>query len=169
MEYSWNSNLRFLPGPVNLKAKQRKSWPPLWSSGQSSWLQILRSGFDSQCYQIFWEVVGLKQTRVQLKGYLEEKVAAPVYKAENMAIGISWRGTLYPQKLALTSPASGGRLIGIICSRTWAMKFSSVFLKQKILTGGNALLRCLGSLKMNVNDEKSEFLKNTKWEFKITW
>jgi hypothetical protein len=24
----------------------------LWSSGQSSWLQIQRSGFDSQCYQI---------------------------------------------------------------------------------------------------------------------
>jgi hypothetical protein len=30
------------------------SWPPLWSSGQSSWLQILRSGFDSRRYQMFW-------------------------------------------------------------------------------------------------------------------
>jgi hypothetical protein len=27
--------------------------PPLWSSGQSSWLQIQRPGFDSQHYQIF--------------------------------------------------------------------------------------------------------------------
>jgi hypothetical protein len=27
--------------------------PPLWSSGQSSWLQIQRPGFDSQRYQIF--------------------------------------------------------------------------------------------------------------------
>jgi hypothetical protein len=36
-------------------------WPPLWSSGQSSWLQIQRSGFDSLLYQIFWEVVGLEQ------------------------------------------------------------------------------------------------------------
>jgi hypothetical protein len=27
--------------------------PPLWSSGQSSWLQIQRSGFDSRRYQIF--------------------------------------------------------------------------------------------------------------------
>jgi hypothetical protein len=26
---------------------------PLWSIGQSSWLQIQRSGFDSLCYQIF--------------------------------------------------------------------------------------------------------------------
>jgi hypothetical protein len=25
--------------------------PPLWSSGQSSWLQIRRNGFDSQHYQ----------------------------------------------------------------------------------------------------------------------
>jgi hypothetical protein len=27
--------------------------PPLWSSGQSSCLQIQRPGFDSRCYQIF--------------------------------------------------------------------------------------------------------------------
>jgi hypothetical protein len=33
----------------------------LWSSGQSSWLQIQRSGFDSRHYQIFWEVVGLER------------------------------------------------------------------------------------------------------------
>jgi hypothetical protein len=37
------------------------TWPPLWSSGQSFWLQIHRSGFDSRRYQIFWEVVGLKR------------------------------------------------------------------------------------------------------------
>jgi hypothetical protein len=33
-----------------------RDWPPLWSSGQSSWLQIQRSGFDSWCYQISWKV-----------------------------------------------------------------------------------------------------------------
>jgi hypothetical protein len=27
--------------------------PPLWSSGQGSWLQIQRPGFDSRHYQIF--------------------------------------------------------------------------------------------------------------------
>jgi hypothetical protein len=27
-------------------------WPPLWSSGQSSWLLTQRSEFDSRCYQI---------------------------------------------------------------------------------------------------------------------
>jgi hypothetical protein len=35
--------------------------PPLWSSGQSSWLQIQRSGFDSRHYKIFLEVVGLER------------------------------------------------------------------------------------------------------------
>jgi hypothetical protein len=34
---------------------------PLWSSGQSSWLQIQRSGFHSRRYQIFPEVVGLER------------------------------------------------------------------------------------------------------------
>jgi hypothetical protein len=33
------------------------------------------------------------------------------------------RGTLYPQKLALTSPTSGGRSVGIVRSRTQATEF----------------------------------------------
>jgi hypothetical protein len=33
---------------------------------QSSWLQIQRSGFDSQRYQIFSEVVGLEQGPLSL-------------------------------------------------------------------------------------------------------
>jgi hypothetical protein len=32
-------------------------------------------------------------------------------------------GTLYPQKLALTSPISGGRSVGIVCSRTKVTEF----------------------------------------------
>jgi hypothetical protein len=52
-------------------------WPPLWSSGHSSWLQIHRSGFDSRHYQIFWEVVDLwngvhSASWVQLRSYLEK-------------------------------------------------------------------------------------------------
>jgi hypothetical protein len=35
--------------------------PPLWSSGQSSWLQIQRSGFDPRHCQTFWEVVCLER------------------------------------------------------------------------------------------------------------
>jgi hypothetical protein len=37
--------------PINIKAAVALSWPPLWSSGQSSWIQIRRPGFDSRHYQ----------------------------------------------------------------------------------------------------------------------
>jgi hypothetical protein len=46
--------------------------PPLWSSGQSSWLQILRSRFDSRRYQISWEVVGLERCPLSLVSTIEE-------------------------------------------------------------------------------------------------
>jgi hypothetical protein len=42
------------------------NWPPLWSSGQSSWLQIQRSWFGSRRYQILWEVVGLERGPLNL-------------------------------------------------------------------------------------------------------
>jgi hypothetical protein len=55
-------------------------WPLLWSGGQSSWLQIQSSGFDSRRYQIFWEVVGLERGPLSLvsrnEELLERKVAA---------------------------------------------------------------------------------------------
>jgi hypothetical protein len=44
----------------------------MWSSGQSSWLQIQRSRVHSASW-------------VQLRSYLNGKVAAPVYKTENTA------------------------------------------------------------------------------------
>jgi hypothetical protein len=46
--------------------------PPLWSSGQSSWLQIQRSGLHSRRYQIFYEVVGLKRGPLSLLSIIEE-------------------------------------------------------------------------------------------------
>jgi hypothetical protein len=36
---------------------------------------------------------------------------------------------LYPQKLAIASPTSGGRSVGIVCSRTQTMEFSLVVIK----------------------------------------
>jgi hypothetical protein len=55
--------------------------PPLWSSGQSSWLQIRRPGFDSRHYQKK-KAVGLKRGTLSLVSTTEElldrKVAAPV-------------------------------------------------------------------------------------------
>jgi hypothetical protein len=46
--------------------------PPLWSSGQSSWLQIQKSEFGSRRYQIFWEVVGLERGPLSLVSTIEE-------------------------------------------------------------------------------------------------
>jgi hypothetical protein len=46
--------------------------PPLWSGGESSWLQIQRSGFSSRRYHIFLEVVGLEQGPISLVSTIEE-------------------------------------------------------------------------------------------------
>jgi hypothetical protein len=61
---------------------------------------------------------------------LEGKVAAPVLKIDVNDHGnpLRWpRDTLYPQKLALTSPTSGGRSVSIVRLRTKATEFSLVF------------------------------------------
>jgi hypothetical protein len=42
------------------------------------------------------------------------------------------RGTLYPQKLALTWPTSGGGSVGIVCSRTQAAEFSFLCLLSTV-------------------------------------
>jgi hypothetical protein len=46
--------------------------PPLWSSGQSSWLQIQRPGFDSRHYQKKKKVVGLERGPLRLVSTIEE-------------------------------------------------------------------------------------------------
>jgi hypothetical protein len=57
------------------------NWLPLWSSGQSFWLQIRRPVFDSRHYQKT-KVVGLELGALSLVNTTEElhdrKVAAPV-------------------------------------------------------------------------------------------
>jgi hypothetical protein len=49
-----------------------KSRPPLWSGGQSSWLQIQRPGFYSRHYQNFWEVVSMERGPLGLLSTIEE-------------------------------------------------------------------------------------------------
>jgi hypothetical protein len=107
-----------------------ESRPPLWSRGQSSWLQIQRPGFDSRCYQIFWEVVGLEWGLLTLVSTIEELLER---KSSGSGLGSReygsrdssrWpRGTLYRQKFALTSLTSGCRSVGIVRSRTQATEF----------------------------------------------
>jgi hypothetical protein len=55
---------------------------------------------------------------------------------EDMAVGIRQAdqvAPLYPQKLALTSPTSGGRSVGIVLSRTQAMEFFLTLLSHQSL------------------------------------
>jgi hypothetical protein len=120
-----------------------ESRPPLWSSGQSSWLQIQRSGFDSRRYQIFWEVVGLEQGPLSLVSISEELLGrnSSGCGLENREYGrmdpsCSPRGTLYPQKLALTSPTSGSRSVGIVRSLTQATEFYALREEQKVTREG---------------------------------
>jgi hypothetical protein len=84
------------------------NWPPLWSSGQSSWLQIQRSGFDSQQYQIFRGVVGLERGPLSLVSTTEELLGRKNsdFSLENVEYGRSdpsrlSRGTLYLQKVGI--------------------------------------------------------------------
>jgi hypothetical protein len=107
--------------------------PPLWSSDQSFWLQSQRSGFDYRRYKIFCKIVGLERGPVSLVSIIEELLGR-----KSSGCGLEnreycrrdpsrWpRGTLYPQKLALTSSTSGGRSVGIVRSRTQATEFSLV-------------------------------------------
>jgi hypothetical protein len=116
---------------------ERKSFdfdPPLLSSEQSSWLQIQRYGFHSRRYQIFWEVVGLEQGPLSLVSTIEELLGgkSSCSGLENREYvcrdSLRWpRDTLYPQKLALTSPTKSGRSVGIVRSRTKATEFSFSF------------------------------------------
>jgi hypothetical protein len=101
---------------------------PLWSSGQSSWLQIQRSGFDSRCYKIFWDLVGLEPGPLILVSTIEKLIErkSSGFGLENRDYGrrrsANYATPLYPQKLALTS-TSGGRSVGIVRSRTPATEF----------------------------------------------
>jgi hypothetical protein len=86
-------------------------------------------GFDSKRYQISW-VLGLERGQLSLVSTSEELLGR---KRSGSGAEIReycrrdpsrWpRGTLYPQKLALTSPISGGRSVSIVRSRTQATEF----------------------------------------------
>jgi hypothetical protein len=116
--------------------------PPLWSSGQSSWLQIQKPGFDSRRYQIFWEVVGLERGPLSLVSTIEELLGRNSSGSDletreyGRRVPLRWpRGTLYLQNFALTSATSGGLSVGIVRSRTQATEFSFYrqwMIKEKI-------------------------------------
>jgi hypothetical protein len=98
--------------------------------GQSSWLQIQRPGFDSRRYQIFWDVMGLEWGPFSLVSTIEELLER---KCSGSGLEIReygrmdpsrWpRGTLNPQKLALTYSTIGCCSVGIVLSWTQATEF----------------------------------------------
>jgi hypothetical protein len=72
-------------------------------------------GFDSQRCQIFWEVVGLERGPLSLVRIIEELLewkssgSGQEIRINGRGDSLRWpRDTLYLQKLALTSPTSGG-------------------------------------------------------------
>jgi hypothetical protein len=86
-----------------LTQTDRIMWQPPWSNGQSSWLQIRRSRFDSQRYQIIWEVMGLERDPLSLVSTTEELLERKSSGSglENRKYGrkdplCRPRGTLYP-------------------------------------------------------------------------
>jgi hypothetical protein len=86
--------------------------PPLLCSGQSSCIQIQRSGLDSRRYQIFWEVVGLEQGPLSVV-----KITEKLFQGNGGSVALTtWH--LLSAKLALNSPTSGGRSVGIVHLRT---------------------------------------------------
>jgi hypothetical protein len=98
-----------------------ESRPPLWS--------IQRSRFDSRHYQIFW-VVGLERGPLSLVSTIEELLGRNSSGSglENREYGrrepSRWLcSSFYPQKLAFTSPTSGGLSVGIVRSRTQTTEF----------------------------------------------
>jgi hypothetical protein len=82
-------------------------------------------GFDSRHYQIFLELAGPERGPLSIVSTTEELLGRNSSGSglESREYGrvdpLHWpRDTLYPQKLALTSPTSGGRSVGILLSRT---------------------------------------------------
>jgi hypothetical protein len=101
--------------------------PSLWSSGQSSWLQIQRSG-RFPALPDSGSGTGSTQPREYNWGATWKKKKSSSSGLKSREYGgrdpSRWpRGTLYPQKLGLTSPTSGGRSIGIVRSRTQDTEF----------------------------------------------
>jgi hypothetical protein len=95
-----------------------ESRPPLWSSGQSSWLQIQRLGFDSRPFQIAWEVVGLERGPLSLVGTIEKLLGRkssgsdPESREYGRRDPSRWpSGTLYSQEVS-TNFADKRRSLG---------------------------------------------------------
>jgi hypothetical protein len=70
------------------------------------------------CHKIFFIIC------ITVIIYCTNYICCLVYREYGYRDPSRWpRDILYPQKLSITSPTSGGRLVGIVRSRTQAMEF----------------------------------------------
>jgi hypothetical protein len=78
------------------------------------------------------------------------------------------RGTLYPQKLALTSPTRGGRWVGIVRSRTRATEFvpfiSEYAVQTYVRSEGSKWLNMIPIFRRNMMLPSSGFTNTQKYE-----
>jgi hypothetical protein len=104
------------------------TWSPLWSSGQSFWLQIQMAGFYSWHYQIFSEEVsgkGSTQPREYNWGATWKKKYLLLPGRPRIRL-TTWHPL--SANLALTSPISSGR----VRSRTQATEFRILMIYKYI-------------------------------------
>jgi hypothetical protein len=140
----------------------RNIGPPLWSSGQSSWLQTQRTGFDSRRYDIFWKVVGLERGPLSLASTVEELLGR---KSRNPRLRLQeirraeYATPLYPQTFALTSSTWGGRSVGKVLSRTQVTEFSLFVRNPVTLIGTIKLWECANG----ANFPKIIFVQHIQW------
>jgi hypothetical protein len=95
--------------------------PPLWSSDQSSWLQIQRSRVRFSVLLDFLRSsgcgTGSTQPRECSWGTTWKKKNRHRYRKPRIRLRDPWRSSRAPsirKKFILTSPTSGGRLVGIV-------------------------------------------------------
>jgi hypothetical protein len=139
----WNVNKSFL-----ICFWISKEYPISSNASVVYWSELLATGpgFDSRRYQIFWEVVGLERGPLSLVRITEELLewkssGSGSRKPRLMAVGIRCAGhaTLYPQRLALTSPTCGRRSVGIVRLRPKATEFSFYPISSTLGKGASSL------------------------------
>jgi hypothetical protein len=99
--------------------KERKKETNKQSNNQTNF--VAWDGFDSRRFQIIWEVVDLERGPLSLVSTTEELLERKIidFGLESREYGRRdpprWpQGTRYQQKLAPTSPTSGGSSVGIV-------------------------------------------------------